>query len=121
MQSNTEQGLVTVTADSLSYGAKNDVVRLERSPNKAATIYRTQPNSNEPDINVQVSNASMRLKTGEFDMRLTKIEGNIQSLTQPVAQQPTNGAPAVQPPRSFSGNNGVIPSARDTPLFPSPR
>lgn len=120
LDSNTDQGLLSVTAERLAYGAQNDVVKIERSQNQAATIRRTPHTSRIPDVELGVSSAAMRLKTGEIDMQISKLEGSLPANLQPPGSS-APGNPNVQALPPTTPQSGAIPSPRDSPVFPRPR
>lgn len=117
MSSNTDNGQITIEADRLRYSAANNMVGVERSPRQSAVISRVQANGATPE-KLAVSHAAMNLKTGEFDMTISKFEGNLPFNMQPpgqaMPQRPTVAAPPQQP----NSNSNLLRSPRDNPLQP---
>ncbi len=106
MQSNTDTGDVFIVGESMKYSAINDTVRIEGSPQQPAHISKA-------GFNGYIRSAAYRLKTGEFEGQITRIEGDVPSNLQQAFS--ANGTPNVQPsglPRS----NGNLQSPRDIPL-----
>ena len=124
MSSRTDRGDLTIEADRLGYSAAKDTVRIDRSPRQAAVIRQVLNDGNAP-LELHVSTASLKLKTNEIDMQVTKFEGGLPANFQSAGQTPGGAAPpgpmTVQPPRSSDGSNsGSIPSPRDyNPLQPN--
>ena len=125
MSSRTDRGDLTIEADRLGYSAAKDMVRIDRSPRQAAVIRQVMSDGSAP-LELHVSTASLKLKTNEIDMQVTKFEGGLPANFQSAGQTPGGTAPpgpmTVQPPRSSDGSNsGSIPSPRDyNPLQPGP-
>ena len=125
MSSRTDRGDLTIEADRLGYSAAKDMVRIDRSPRQSAVIRQIMSDGTAP-FELHVSTASLKLKTNEIDMQVTKFEGGLPANFQPPGQNPAGttvpGPMTVQPPRSSDGTNtGTIPSARDfNPLQPNP-
>jgi len=77
-------------------------------------------------LELHVSTASLKLKTNEIDMQVTKFEGGLPTNFQSAGPTPggtsSPGPMTVQPPRSSDGSNsGSIPSPRDyNPLQTNP-
>jgi hypothetical protein len=115
LDSNTDSGLMTVTAERLGYVAKTDTVKIDQSLHRAASIVRTPHGSNNPDMDLQVKSAQVALKTGKIDMEITQFSGSMAPTRQPTGA-PMTGPPKVQPPLQPNGNN-LIPSPRDIPLW----
>ncbi|MEI8212317.1 MAG: hypothetical protein WCI02_09215 [Planctomycetota bacterium] len=125
LASRTDSGEVVVDASRIVYAAMDDAVRIEGTTRKAATIRRL-PQGASPDRleEIHVSSASMRLKTGQLDAQIRKIEG----VLPPQFQRPgaPGGGPAnTQPPTNNPGapsaGSAVLPSARAfNPLQPIP-
>jgi hypothetical protein len=109
MQSNTDSGEVYATGDSLKYTAVTDTVRIDGSPQQPAHI-------NTTGFNGLLKSASYRLRTGEFEGKIIRIEGDVPSNLQP--NQGLGGPPRVQPSASPNSNT---PSIRDIPLRPQGR
>ncbi len=125
MSSRTDRGDLTIEADRLGYSAAKDTVRIDRSPRQAAVIRQVLNDGNAP-LEMHVSTASLKLKTNEIDIQMTKFEGGLPANFQTAGQTPGGSAPpgpmTVQPPRSSDGSNsGSIPSLRDfnNPLQPN--
>ena len=106
MQSNTEAGEVAVAASNLKYAAATDTVRIEGSPQQPAQI-------NRAGINSFIRSASYRLKTGEFEGQISRIEGDV-----PTNLQSNRGTGSPQPslPAMAPNSNGSLQSPRDIPL-----
>jgi hypothetical protein len=125
MTSNTDKGELVVIADRLSYAAANDVVRAERSPRQSAKIILPTGPS-EPPTELQVSSAALRLKTGELDMQISKLEGALPRSMQPSSPQNSitpSGQNVSTLPLTGKQDNSQAPlsSPRDTPFAPKPR
>ena len=116
MSSNTDNGEITIEADRLRYSAANDMVGVERSPRQSAIISRVQTAGAQPE-KLAVSHAAMNLKTGEFDMTISKFEGNL-----PLNMQPPGPAPqrpmVAAPPQQPNSNSQLLRSPRDNPVQP---
>jgi len=125
MSSRTDRGDLTIEADRLGYSAAKDMVRIDRSPRQAAVIRQVMSDGSAP-LELHVSTASLKLKTNEIDMQVTKFEGGLPANFQSAGQTPGGASSpvpmTVQPPRSSDGSNsGSIPSPRDyNPLQPGP-
>jgi len=106
MQSNTDNGEVYVVGEGLKYTAISDAVRIEGSPQLPAHISMA-------GFNGYVKSASYRLKTGEFEGQITRIEGDL-----PANLQPSRGSvgPVKAQPRMEPSSNGSLQSPRDIPL-----
>lgn len=126
LASRTDSGEIIVDASRIVYAAIDDAVRIEGTPRKAASIRRL-PTGATPDRveEFQVSSASLRLKTGQLDAQIRKIEGSL----PPQFQRPTApgaaaapGTPGPSAPTSGTPNPSApstLPSARDfNPLQP---
>jgi hypothetical protein len=128
LASRTDSGEIIVDASRIVYAAIDDAVRIEGTARKAASIRRL-PTGASPDRveEFQVSSASLRLKTGQLDAQIRKIEGSL----PPQFQRPTApGAPATpgtvtpgtatpRPGAPSPGGPSTLPSARDfNPLQP---
>lgn len=101
LTSRTDSGEIILDASRIGYGAAQDAVRIEGSTQRAATIRRLETQgSGEGGQSIQVSSASIRLKTGQIDAQIRKIEGAL-----PNTMQPAGGAKSSSPE--------VLPSARD--------
>jgi hypothetical protein len=123
LTSRTESGDVVVDASRIGYAAIDDAVRIEGTVQRPATIRRIGgDNNSEAGQSIQVSSASMRLRTGQINAQIRKIEGALPMNMQPASPQ----TPGVQnqpssTPRSQS-SSPTLPSARDfNPLQPRPR
>jgi hypothetical protein len=105
LDSETDQGLVSMSGDSLKYVSLNDTVHIAGSP-QAATI--THPGSGG---NMQFSNFSMQLKTGA-------IKGNIRSIETNLPQNMQRATPNNAIPGSTSSRpkSALDVSPRDIPL-----
>ena len=105
LDSETDQGKVSMSGDSLKYVSLNDTVHVAGSPNQSAII--THPAGGT----MQFSNFSMQLKTGA-------IKGNIRSIESTLPQNmqratPNNAVPSSATPNPKSPLNV---SPRDIPL-----
>ncbi len=111
MQSSTDTGEVNGVGESLKYTAVTDTVRIDGTPQQPAHISAN-------GFEGYIRSASYRLKTGEFEGQISKIEGNL-----PANLQPGNGTAA--PPKTSTNRNpnngGGLQSPRDLPLRSSPR
>lgn len=128
MLSRTDRGNLSIEADRLGYSAAKDSVRIDRSPRQSAVIRQIMNDGTAP-VELHVSTATIKLKTNEIDMQITKFEGGVPAQFQPQGQNPGQnpagaaqpGPMTVQPPRSSSGSNtGSIPSPRDFNPLPDP-
>lgn len=117
MSSNTDNGQITIEADRLRYSAANNMVGVERSPRQSAVISRVQANGAQPE-KLAVSHAAMNLKTGEFDMTISKFEGNLPLNMQPPGQAPPQRPTVAAPPQQPNSNSNLLRSPRDNPLQP---
>ncbi len=117
MSSNTDNGEITIEADRLRYSAANNMVGVERSPRQSAVISRVQTNGAPPE-KLAISHAAMNLKTGEFDMTISKFEGNLPANMQPPGQAPQQRPTVAAPPQQPNSNPNVLRSPRDNPLQP---
>ncbi|MFM9065014.1 MAG: hypothetical protein ACKOOI_18535, partial [Pirellula sp.] len=123
LTSRTESGDVVVDASRIGYAAIDDAVRIEGTVQRPATIRRIGgDNNSEAGQTIQVSSASMRLRTGQINAQIRKIEGALPLNMHPPgphAPGSRNGAP---PPPGPQGSSPTLPSARDfNPLQPRPR
>ena len=129
LTSRTDTGDVILDASRIGYAAANDAVRIEGSIQRPATIRRLSTDgSNDSGQSIQVSSASMRLKTGQIDAQIRKIEGGLPANMQPPlpgGNSPGASPNGARPPGSNPAlgptlpNSGVLPSARDfNPLQP---
>ncbi len=101
LTSRTDSGEIILDASRIGYGAAQDAVRIEGSTQRAATIRRLETEgAAEGGQSIQVSSASIRLKTGQIDAQIRKIEGALPNTMQPL------GGPKPSSP-------DVLPSARD--------
>jgi hypothetical protein len=129
LTSRTESGDVVVDANRIGYGAVDDVVRIEGTVQRPATIRRIGGDNNpEAGQSIQVSSATMRLRTGQINAQIRKIEGALPLNMQPPGVQAPSGLPGAKPNPSSPGAaspgaSPTLPSARDyNPLQPrSPR
>jgi hypothetical protein len=123
LTSRTESGDVVVDASRIGYAAIDDAVRIEGTVQRPATIRRIGgDNNSDAGQSIQVSSASMRLRTGQINAQIRKIEGALPMNMQPPGQQTPgvrNGAGPIPGPQ---GSSPTLPSARDfNPLQPRPR
>ena len=123
LTSRTESGDVVVDASRIGYAAIDDAVRIEGTVQRPATIRRIGgDNNSDAGQSIQVSSASMRLKTGQINAQIRKIEGALPLNMQPPGPQTPgvrNGAGPITGPQ---GSSPTLPSARDfNPLQPRPR
>jgi hypothetical protein len=128
LTSRTESGDVVVDASRIGYAAVDDAVRIEGTVQRPATIRRIGgDNNSEAGQSIQVSSASMRLRTGQINAQIRKIEGALPLNMQPPNAQNTRGQNPAQngasPLPGGQGSSPTLPSARDyNPLQPrSPR
>ena len=121
LTSRTDSGEIILDASRIGYAAAQDAVRIEGTAQRAANIRRVSTeNPAEAGQTIQVSSASIRLKTGQIDAQIRKIEGALPNNLQPSAgpKSPTGG-----PAGSGAGSSrpDVLPSARDfNPFAPRP-
>jgi hypothetical protein len=124
LTSRTESGDVVVDASRIGYAAADDAVRIEGTVQRPATIRRLTGQS-DAGQSIQVSSASMRLRTGQINAQIRKIEGALPMNMQPGSPQPGSPQPGSnQPGNSPLGapapnSSSTLPSARDyNPLNP---
>jgi hypothetical protein len=111
LTSRTDSGEIILDASRIGYAAAQDAVRIEGTTQRAATIRRLETQGTaEGGQSIQVSSASIRLKTGQIDAQIRKIEGALPNTMQPNTMQPNTTQP-IGGPKSSSPD--VLPSARD--------
>jgi hypothetical protein len=121
LASRTDSGDIVIDASRIGYAALEDSVRIEGSSRRGATIRRIptgDPLKGSDEF--QVSSATMRLKTGQLDAQIRRIEGSLPPQYQrPVDTQPPPALP-TQPRTATPNSSGpAIPSPRDfNPLQP---
>lgn len=104
LDSETDQGKVSMSGDSLKYVSLNDTVHVAGSPNQSAII--THPAGGT----MQFSNFSMQLKTGA-------IKGNIRSIESTLPQNMQRATPNNAVPNSAPNPKSPLNvSPRDIPL-----
>ncbi|MFM7975556.1 MAG: hypothetical protein ACKO8U_10820, partial [Pirellula sp.] len=123
LTSRTESGDVVVDASRIGYAAIDDAVRIEGTVQRPATIRRIGgDNNSEAGQTIQVSSASMRLRTGQINAQIRKIEGALPLNMQPPGPQAPGSRNGAPPPPGPQGSSPTLPSARDfNPLQPRPR
>ncbi|MDZ4851270.1 MAG: hypothetical protein SGI77_18430 [Pirellulaceae bacterium] len=115
-----ERGSFAVLASRAQYVAVHSLLRIEGAPREAAIIETTPSNSQSGEApgRAEISTGAINLKTGEADLQITRILGNISELTgQPKSsanssQAANTSSPSFGSPTS-SGNSQSIPSPRD--------
>ena len=112
LTSRTDSGEIILDASRIGYAAAQDAVRIEGTAQRAANIRRVSTeNPAQAGQTIQVSSASIRLKTGQIDAQIRKIEGALPSNLQPSAGPASpSGGPAAG---AGSSRPDVLPSARD--------
>lgn len=121
----TDSGDVVVDAARIVYAAAEDAVRIEGTTRRAATIRRLPQGATADRVEeIHVSSAAMRLKTGQLDAQIRKIEGVLPPQFQPPGTN-GNSASGANPNAAPSATSptapvpGTLPSARDfNPLQP---
>jgi len=123
LTSRTESGDVVVDASRIGYAAIDDAVRIEGTVQRPATIRRIGgDNNSEAGQTIQVSSASMRLRTGQINAQIRKIEGALPLNMQPPGPQASGSRNGATPLPGPQGSSPTLPSARDfNPLQPRPR
>ena len=123
LTSRTESGDVVVDASRIGYAAIDDAVRIEGTVQRPATIRRIGgENNSEAGQSIQVSSASMRLRTGQINAQIRKIEGALPLNMQPPGPQTPGSRNGATPLPGPQGSSPTLPSARDfNPLQPRPR
>jgi len=123
LTSRTESGDVVVDASRIGYAAIDDAVRIEGTVQRPATIRRIGgDNNSEAGQTIQVSSASMRLRTGQINAQIRKIEGALPMNMQPPGPQSPGSRNGATPLPGPQGSSPTLPSARDfNPLQPRPR
>jgi len=115
LASKTDSGDVIVDASRLGYAAINDSVRIDGTPRRGATIRRIPKGTSAAQAEeLQVSSASMQLRTGQLEAQIKRIEGAL----PPEYQRP--GQPSPTGPTVPSGSPQAKP-APVAPSLPSPR
>ena len=116
LASKTESGDVIIDASRLGYAALNDSVRIDGTQRRGATIRRI-PNGTSPAQaeELQVSSASMQLKTGQLEAQIKRIEGTL----PPEYQRP--GQNSQIGPTGPGGASPTSPNGPVAPALPSPR
>ncbi len=116
LTSRTDSGDVILDANRLGYAALDDAVRIEGTARRGATIRRLPlVGASRQFDQIQVSSATMRLKTGQLDAQIRKIEGELPPQFQRSLDMLNPTAP---------GNNSATPPGTSTPAppsLPSPR
>jgi hypothetical protein len=112
LTSRTDSGEIILDASRIGYAAAQDAVRIEGTAQRAANIRRVSTeNPAQAGQTIQVSSASIRLKTGQIDAQIRKIEGALPSNLQPSPGTTSpSGGPAAG---AGSSRPDVLPSARD--------
>jgi len=123
LTSRTESGDVVIDASRIGYAALDDAVRIEGTVQRPATIRRIGGENNaEAGQSIQVSSASMRLRTGQINAQIRKIEGALPLNMQPPGPQAPGSRNGATPLPGPQGSSPTLPSARDfNPLQPRPR
>lgn len=120
LTSRTDSGDVVVDASRIGYAAVDDAVRIEGTVQRPATIRRLGGEGNaDAGQAIQVSSATMRLRTGQINAQIRKIEGSLPMNMQPPGAQVPSGPSGGKAPPSQIGSSPTLPSARDyNPLQP---
>jgi hypothetical protein len=114
LASRTDSGDVVIDANRIGYAAMEDSVRIEGTSRRGASIRRIPlAGSGGQADEIQVSSATMRLKTGQLDAQIRRIEGAL----PPQFQRPVD--PPKTPANSVPGGPGQAAPA--PPSLPSPR
>ncbi len=119
LASRTDSGDVVIDGNRIGYAALEDSVRIEGSSRRAASIRRIPIAGQQGEADeFQVSSATMRLKTGQLDAQIRRIEGAV----PPQFQRPVD-AQTPPSPQSKQGTpnapGSALPSPRDfNPLQP---
>ncbi|MCU0709898.1 MAG: hypothetical protein MUF23_16575, partial [Pirellula sp.] len=114
LASRTDSGDVIVDANRIGYAALDDTVRIEGSTRRGATIRRLPLGNQRTEVDeFQVSSATMRLKTGQLDAQIRRIEGSL----PPQFQRPMDIQNSPSSPSGNASPNGTPPSS----ALPSPR
>jgi len=111
MQSNTDKGIVLLESERLAYAAESDTVRIEGTQRQPAVITVAGSRS-------AVTNVAIRLKTGEFEGQISRLEGELPQNFQPTGS-PQIGPPQIGPPpiqAANPNNNKNLPNPRDNPF-----
>ena len=98
-----------------------DAVRIEGTSRRGATIRRLPFGDQRKEADeFQVSSATMRLKTGQLDAQIRRIEGSLPPQYQRPVDTQNPAAPPSQPRPGNPNNPGsALPSPRDfNPLQP---
>jgi len=120
LTSRTESGDVVIDASRIGYGAIDDAVRIEGTVQRPATIRRIGgENNSDTGQSIQVSSATMRLRTGQVNAQIRKIEGAFPLNMQTPGGQPPAVQSGATPLPASQGSLPTLPSARDyNPLQP---
>lgn len=121
LASRTDSGDVVIDANRIGYAAVDDAVRIEGTSRRGATIRRLPVGDQRREADeFQVSSATMRLKTGQLDAQIRRIEGALPTQFQrPVDPPPTPSAPNRSLPPGANAPGSALPSPRDfNPLQP---
>jgi hypothetical protein len=121
LASRTDSGDVVIDANRIGYAAIEDSVRIEGTSRRGATIRRLPFGDQRKEADeFQVSSATMRLKTGQLDAQIRRIEGSLPPQYQrPVDTQNPAGSPTQPRPGTPNAPGSALPSPRDfNPLQP---
>jgi hypothetical protein len=121
LASRTDSGDVVIDGNRIGYAALEDMVRIEGSSRRAASIRRIPIAGQQGEADeFQVSSATMRLKTGQLDAQIRRIEGAVPPQFQRPVDTKTQGAPSPQSQQGTPNAPGsALPSPRDfNPLQP---
>jgi hypothetical protein len=121
LASRTDSGDVVIDGNRIGYAALEDSVRIEGSSRRAASIRRIPIAGQQGEADeFQVSSATMRLKTGQLDAQIRRIEGAVPPQFQRPVDTQTPGVPGPQSKQGTPNAPGsALPSPRDfNPLQP---
>jgi hypothetical protein len=121
LASRTDSGDVVIDGNRIGYTALEDSVRIEGSSRRAASIRRIPIAGQQGEADeFQVSSATMRLKTGQLDAQIRRIEGAVPPQFQRPVDTQSSGAPSPQSkPGTPNAPGSALPSPRDfNPLQP---
>jgi len=121
LASRTDSGDVVIDGNRIGYAALEDSVRIEGSSRRAASIRRIPIAGQQGEADeFQVSSATMRLKTGQLDAQIRRIEGAVPPQFQRPVDAQTPGVPGPQSKQGTPNAPGsALPSPRDfNPLQP---
>jgi hypothetical protein len=121
LASRTDSGDVVIDGNRIGYAALEDLVRIEGSSRRAASIRRIPIAGQQGEADeFQVSSATMRLKTGQLDAQIRRIEGAVPPQFQRPVDTQTPGVPGPQSKQGTPNAPGsALPSPRDfNPLQP---